>query len=478
MKLTCQFLSDNEKNRIHEDSLKILSEVGVKFASDRALKILSENGAAIDKDKKIAKIPAEMVSQALKTAPKSFVLGARNPEFDFPMPSSYTGYTLDGAATFVTDFKTGKRRRALSQDLIDSLRIFEEMPLAAIAWPSVQCDDVPQKSGEIHTTLISFINSSKHIQNELHHPREIPYLIEALSAILGGEDAIKARKIFSVVYCTVPPLTHVGDMCDAYLDLVKYHVPILPYPMPAAGSTGPASLYSDVTIANAESLSSLVLFQMTEPGTPIIYGHAAGITNFSLGTFLEGAPESTLINGALGELAHFYGLPNTQAGCLTDANLPGAQSIMEKTLSTLPLVLSGADVVQGTGELNTSQLLLLEQIVVDHEIACMCKRFKDGITVSDDKDYFNDIVEVKPGGHFLSQPKTVEACRSNEFYAPMLCDRNTYEDWMAAGEPHMYTKAREQVSRILASPQKNPLPDNIIATLEEIMQRAEMELDG
>ena len=38
--------------------------------------------------------------------------------------------------------------------------------------------------------------------------------------------------------------------------------------------------------------------------------------------------------GARGEMAKFYGLPNEQAGCLTDAKEHGAQAIMEKMLTT------------------------------------------------------------------------------------------------------------------------------------------------
>ena len=132
MKLGLNFLSEDEKHRIHRDSIKILSQVGVKFMSNKALDILEKNGAGVDYDTRIAKIPPEMVDEALIRAPKSFVLGARNPEFDFAMPSSFTSYTLDGAATFALDFKTGQRRNAVSQDLIDSLRIFEEMPLAHV----------------------------------------------------------------------------------------------------------------------------------------------------------------------------------------------------------------------------------------------------------------------------------------------------------------------------------------------------------
>jgi trimethylamine--corrinoid protein Co-methyltransferase len=476
MKLSCQFLSEDERGRIHADSIKILSEIGVEFRSDKALKILADGGAIVDAGSRIARIPEEMVDQALKTAPRSFVLGARNPQFDFPLPSPYTAYTLDGSATYAIDFETGSRRTALTRDLIDGLRVFEEMPLAVVGWPAVHCDDAPQHSVAIHANLTSFIHSSKHFQNEVFGVREVPYLIDAMAAILGSEDAIKERKIFSLVYCTIPPLAHAGDMCDAYLELAKFHVPILPYPMPAAGSTGPASLYSDTAVANAESLSALVLFQIAEPGTPIIYGHAAGITNFNLGTFVEGAPESTLINGALGEMARFYDLPNTQSGCLTDAKQPGGQAIIEKALSALSLVLGGVDLINGTGELDTSQLLVLEQIVVDHEIACMCKRYRDGIDVSDAKDYLADVAAAGPGGHFITRPSTLKACRSEEFFMPALCDRNSYEMWESLGRPDVYDQARKKVVEILSSPPKNPLPDDVVGQLEEIMRKAAREL--
>jgi len=472
MDLNLNILSEEEKRRIHGDSLKILDEIGVKFMSKKALKILADNGARVNKEDHIVKIPEDMVNRALQTAPKSFVLGARNPDFDFVLPSAYTGYTLDGAATFALDFKTGERRNALTKDMIASLRIFEEMPLATVVWPNVMCDDLTENYNEVRPSFLSLIHSSKHIQNELHHPREVPFLIQGLAAILGSEAAVKQRKIFSVCYCTVPPLTHDREMCDAYLDLVRFHVPILSLPMPAAGSTGPASLYSDIAVANAESLSTLVLFQMAEPGTPIILGHAAGITNFSLGTFLEGAPESSLINGALGEMSRHYGLPNTQGGCLTDAKQPGAQAIMEKMLSTLPLVLSGADVINGTGELDTSQLLVLEQIVVDHEIALMCQRYKDGIDISDAKNLIADVRSAQPGGHFLTQPGTLKYCRSSEFFTPALCDRNTYEHWEELGRPDLYANARRRVEEIMATPPLNPLPDDIVAELEKIEQKA------
>jgi trimethylamine--corrinoid protein Co-methyltransferase len=455
MRLQCRYLSPSEIERIHRDSLKILEGVGVRFHSARAREILKQHGARVDGGGEIVRIPKELVDQALATAPKEFTLGARNPAFDFA---------------------TGERRYAVTADLVASLRLFEELPLGTVVWPNVVLSDVPEAAGDLRTAFLSFEHSSKHIQHEIHHPAHVPYLLEGLAAILGTEAAIRERKIFSVCYCTIPPLTHDAEMCDACLELARFHVPILAYPMPAAGSTGPASLYSDIAVANAESLSALTLFQLASPGAPIICGHAAGITNFRTGGFVEGAPESNLINGALGEMARFYGLPNTQAGCLTDAQAPGAQAVLEKLLTTLPLVLSGVDLINGIGEIATSQLLVQEQILVDHEIARLCQRLRDGVEVNDAKDYFEDVARVGPGGHFLMEDHTVAACRSPEFLLPLLADRNAYERWVDLGRPELYGTAREKVAQMLAGPARNPLPEDVRERLAGILRRAETEL--
>ncbi len=74
------------------------------------------------------------------------------------------------------------------------------------------------------------------------------------------------------------------------------------------------------------------------------------------------------------------------------------------------------------------------------------------------------------------QPNTLDACRSNEFMMPTLCDRGSFEQWVELGRPDMYDRAKERVEEILASPQRNPLPDDVIGKLENIMQKADEEL--
>ena len=472
MQVNCQILSDDERHLIHQESLRILEEIGVQIHSQKARQILERNGAQVDHDTKIVHIPEELTRQALATAPKSFTLGARWPDNDFELPSTRSGYVLDNGGIYIRDFKTGGRRITNFQDNVDILRVFDEMQFASLVWPTTVHEFDP-RSATVKTTIASYMYTSLHIQDELELPEHVPFIIEALETLLGSADAVRERKIYSLVYCTLPPLGHEGHMCDAYLELLDYEVPICIYPMPCAGSTGPASLFSNIAMANAEALSALVLFQLAQPVTPIIFGSATGSTNFRTGNFLEGSPEMVLQAGATGEMARFYGLPNEQSGCLTDAKEHGPQAIMEKMLTTLPLVLSGADLVQGTGALDTSNMMSLEQIVVDDEIARMCQRLRDGVEISPEKNYFDDIKVVEPGGHFLGRRNTRKAVRSGEFVTPVLADRNPFNQWVALGRPDLYDKARVKVEEILASPQKNPLPDDVTGKLEDIMRRAD-----
>jgi trimethylamine--corrinoid protein Co-methyltransferase len=476
MHLQTTLLAEDERRRIHAQALRILEDVGVRYMSAKARAILRKAGARVDEAAQVARIPEELVTHALRTAPKSFVLGARNPAYDVPMPAPWTGYTLDGEATFALDFRTGERRNGTTADLAASLRVFEDLPLGTVVWPNVMLSDVPVHASNLHAVCGSLRHSSKHIQHELHAPAEIPLLLEALTAVLGSEEAVRRRRIFSVCYCTIPPLTHDAEMCETYLELATFGVPILAYPMPACGATGPASLFSNVAVSVAEALSTVVLFQLAAPGVPVIFGSAAGVMNFATGGFVEGAPESGLASAGAGEMARFYGLPNTQAGCLSDAKAPGPQAILEKFATTLPLVLGGADVINGIGELETSQLLVLEQLVVDHEIARVCRRLRAGVDARAACDLFADIVRAGPGGNFLLEDSTVAACRSGEFLMSDLVNRDTFEQWSAAGRPDLYANARRQVERMLETPAPHPLPDQAAGHLAEIVRRAEEAL--
>jgi trimethylamine--corrinoid protein Co-methyltransferase len=185
-----------------------------------------------------------------------------------------------------------------------------------------------------------------------------------------------------------------------------------------------------------------------------------------------------LQSAALTMMGRFYGLPSTSAGCTSDALDPGPQAVLEKLVTTLPPVLVGADIIVGIGEIEGDQLLVLEQMIIDHEIACYCQRLCEGVDTSEEKSLFEDIARVGPGGHFLTSKSTRQAPRGGEFYFPAIIDRFSYEAWAELGRPSMHAKARQKVRAILEGPRVDPLPEEVDQEIEEILRAADRELEA
>lgn len=470
------FLSQEEKERIHKSSIQILENTGIKFPSERALALLEKGGARIDWDRQIAYISEAMVKQALKTAPKEILIGARNPEYAITIPAGYTTYNLDGTGVNFFDYNKGQKRPAVMKDIAAACRVFQEIPLGTLMWVPVNGSDCPKNAKSIAGIGTAFASTSKHVSDEIKEPEELPYVIEILKAILGSEEEIQKQNIYSITYCTIAPLAHDKAMLEATMDLTRYKVPMTILPMPCTGSTGPASLFSNIAVANAEALSAFTVFQLTNPGTPIIFGTGTGTLNPKNGLFLEGAPEVSIMECSMSQMGKYYGFPTVVGGCITDAVVPGTQAVMEKVLSTMPLAACGVDIVQGIGLVESSMTLSLEQMLIDSEISLLCKRIAEGVRISDETDLMEDIAKVGAEGHFLKQKSTRKAMRSSEFLIPPLSDRITYDEWVALGSKDLYEKAHERVEQILASDLKDPLDHNTKKTIDEIVEAAGREL--
>jgi trimethylamine--corrinoid protein Co-methyltransferase len=476
MKFQSQILSEAEKEKIHQESLRILWEAGVKFHSQKALQLLEAAGARVDHETKIAYIPKELVDQSLATTPKAFVLGARNPAHDYPLPSSVSRYAMDGTAAFAQDFLSGQRRYGTDKDNEFALRVFQQMDMGVMAWAAVSAEDRPAQSRPLYEWFSMFKFCSKHGQHELHNAEQASYLAEGLIAVMGGEDEVRAQHAYSFIYCPVAPLVHDGPMMDAYFELGTLDVPVMLLPMPVTGTTGPASLFSNICLANAEALSSIVAYQLAHPGRPLIFSSATGSMDMRNGAFLGGTPEMGLMSAALSEMGRFYGLPATSAGCTADARQPGPDAVLEKLITSITPVLAGSDILVGFGLVESDQLLVLEQIVVDNEIGHVCERAFQGVDSDPEKNLTDDIIRVGPGGNFLAQKSTRNLARSGETYLTGLLDRHTLDQWLELGKPDMYSNARKKVEEILATPVEDPLPEDVFGKLDEILARADREL--
>ena len=101
-----QYHSAEQLDRLKQATLDILETVGVRFQSPKALDLLAQAGAGVDRATEVAKLPPDLVLEAMATAPRRFALGARDASCDIAVGDGHTYCTTDGCGVEIIDFET------------------------------------------------------------------------------------------------------------------------------------------------------------------------------------------------------------------------------------------------------------------------------------------------------------------------------------------------------------------------------------
>ncbi len=473
MQTRLQVLSEDEKNQVHERSLKILAQTGVRVDTAGGRQILKAAGAQVDENTHIVRFHKNQVEAALGRAPKKFTLGARRPGWDLPLNTGDCRLLMDGEGPTVLDRKTGKHRDSTFHDWMEATRLADALDDIGIYWRIVAATDRGDSIPDYVDYLLAlFRNFSKHIQDPIYAKEQAPWFLEILQTVFGTKETIRQNHPVSYVLCPQSPLVIDEIYTDAYLELVGWNIPVAVMPMPLMGATAPASLISTVITANCEVLATLCLIQAAEPGVPIIYAPVSALMDPRTGMLKSDAIEGGVLSAATIEMGRYYELPVETSGSATAQFVSNIQSGYERALSAMPSILSWPDILVGAGLLGGAMILSLEQMLIDTETFRMCKQAHRGIRSGDNK-WLDDVLDqVGPGGQFLDQVSTATAIHDGEWYLSKKGMIASLEEWEAAGKRELVEDSREKVNQILSSHEPLPLDEDIDRELERIRKRA------
>lgn len=411
-------LAQDAIQEIHEQSLDLLERVGINYKTPRALHVLEEAGCPVDYERTWASLPRDLVAWALEQAPRLVRLCARDPDRDVVLDGSRAHHSCDSQGTEAIDLESGERRISTAGDLRRGLLFADALDQIEIVNIMVAATDVPAHVRTIRHFALAFSQTSKHVRTGVLHAGEVPFLVEMVKAATGADEF---RPIFSVVDCTISPLMHDGPMTEACIELARLGVPIMVYPMPLAGGTSPVTLAGTILLHNVEFLSGLVLYQVVNPGTPILYGTGASQLNMQTGNFGGGA-DGHGMRLALCDLARTYNLPFNLWGLSTCSESLDALYGYEATAQCLLARLAGADEIYSMGLLGSAQILSLDKMVLDNHLARQIDIMVRPIPVDGEYLQADLIGGVGIGGHYLGQRETRAFTRRE--YVPV---------WPAAG---------------------------------------------
>jgi trimethylamine--corrinoid protein Co-methyltransferase len=473
METLLRVLSEDEKTEVHERSLKILAETGVRVNTAKGRQYLKDAGAKVDENSKIVKFPRAMVEKSLRLAPKNFTLGARRPGWELPMNTGECNLIADGEGISVIDRKTGEHRPSTFKDWWEATRLMDALDEIGVYWDIVERGDAEESvSSAVKHWRDIFSNCSKHVQDASPNAEFSPWLLEIIQAIFGDKETVRRTHPFSFLVCPKSPLEIEEQRTDAYLELLGWDIPIAVMPMPLMGGTGPGNMISMTILGNCEVLAMLCLIQAADPGTPFIYAPALAVMNPRTGAYNAGAVENGLLSSAGIEMARFYGLPVEGSGGGTDTYAPGIQASYERVMNSLIPMLSWPDLFVGAGLLGGSMILSLEQLVIDAEIFRMSKQAQRGILTHEEM-WLDDVIQrVGPGGHFLGEKSTAVNMRSGEWMIPRLGVHEAQESWEMAGKKNILEEAREKVEHLLSTHEPLSLSDVVEKELDKIQKRA------
>jgi trimethylamine--corrinoid protein Co-methyltransferase len=475
MRTLLQVLSNDERDQVHERTLRILSKTGVRVDTASGRRFLGDAGALVDEDTHIVRFPRTLVESSLDMAPKEFVLGARRPDWDLKMNGGDCTMLIDGEATFVLDRETGERRQPTFSDWLETTKLIDALDEVGLYWSMVELPE--DREGKSIAELVTywrhlFRNFSKHIQDGITKREQAPWLLEVLQVIFGDKETIRQRHPLSFLLCPQSPLIIDGPHTDAYLALAGWDVPVGIMPMPLMGATAPGSLISLTILGNCEVLAMLCLLQAASPYTPVIYAPALAVIDPRTGRYSAGAIESALTGAAATEMARYYGLPVEASGLGTDHHVPSIQAGYERGMGGFLPTLSWPDILVGPGLLGGSMILSQQQLLIDVEMFRMYKQARRGIITGEGK-WLDDVIEqVGPGGNFLGQRTTRAGMRGGEWYIGKIGVHDAFETWETAGKPSLLEEINEKLDHILSTHRPLPLPDEAEVELVRIQERA------
>jgi trimethylamine--corrinoid protein Co-methyltransferase len=423
------------KEKIISEAKIVLAEIGMDIAVEETKQILADHGADVDNPDGRVRIGDSMVETALDSAPLSFslydVLGEETHTFE----GQRTHFTPGSAAINILDRDSGEIRPAMTADLVALAKLVSRLPRY----------DAQATSEVIRDLLL---------------------------AVRGTAENLAAKPVGMLTCCPTAPLRWTDEGSHNLMDCARMRIPVEIIPVPLTGFMAPVTLVGTLIQHTAEVLSGVVIAQLVQPGTPVLFGGSPAIFDVRYSTTPMGAIETTMLTCGAAEVGRHLGLPTQGYISLSDSKALDAQAGLETGIGALMAALTGIDNVSGPGMLDFESAQSLEKLVVDHETCLMTDRVRAGFEPREDfpsKALFEELLAEK---HLMIADHTRRHLRSELTFPGPVIDRTSRQRWLEEGSKTLAENVATEVDRILAEFTPSRIGDDVKKNLQEVMTAA------
>lgn len=470
MRPVVRFLSDELRDRIISEAREILCKLGLEIHNKNILSMLQEHGEKVEIDRYHVLLTNEIIDRALQTVPESFklfdVLGKETHDF-----SEYNVYFTPGSAALnILDSGTGKIRRPTTADYVRYARLVSRLDHIASQSTAFIPADVHEKISDSYRLYLSLLFCEKPVVTGAFTIEAFDIMRDLQLAVRGTKEELAAKPLTIFSCCPTSPLKWSDVTSQNLVDCAQYSIPVEFVSMPLSGFMAPVTLVGTLVQHTAETLSGVVISQLANPGTPVLYGGSPAIFDVRYETTPMGAVETQMLDCAYNEIGKHLGMPTQAYISLSDAKQLDAQAGLESSMGATLAALSGINNISGPGMLDFESCQSLEKLVLDNEICGMTLRMVKGIEPKEDFPSLPRFEELLKEKHLLISKHTLRYLKEEFYFPGPVIDRASRARWQEEGGKTLLEGAHREVEKLIGKYEPSRLPDDTKKELTKLME--------
>jgi trimethylamine--corrinoid protein Co-methyltransferase len=464
------FLDNNLIEKIISEARDLLCKLGITLHNKDILEVLSGHGATVDPDKFHVLFTDDIIDKALGSTPSSFklfdVLG--NETHDF---SGYNSYFTPGTAAInILDYETNELRKPDTEDFIKYSKLMSGLKYIASTSTAFIPADVTEKISDSYRLYLSLLYCEKPVVTGAFTIEGFEIMKDLQLAVRGTKEALDEKPLTIFSCCPTSPLKFSDVTSQNVVDCARFGIPVEFIAMPLSGFMAPVTLVGSLIQHTAETISGIIISQLTNPGTPILYGGSPAIFDMRYETTPMGAIETMMIDCAYNEIGKFLGIPTQAYISLSDAKRLDAQAGLESSMGATLAVLSGINNISGPGMLDFESCQSLQKLILDNEICGMMQRMARGIEPKEDFPSIPLFQELLKEKHLLISKHTRKYIREEHYFTGKVINRANLSRWEDEGSLSLAERANQEIDRLLNEYQPSGLSKDIKKELTRRME--------
>jgi trimethylamine--corrinoid protein Co-methyltransferase len=464
-----KILTDDLIKEVLLQAKDILESLGVVVENQEALDLFSSIGINENEKGRIC-IPRDLVEKSVQSAPKSIRLYNREGIEAVRLEGDRICFDPGSAALNYLDYETKEYRLPVTKDYVKLATLLNYLEHIHTQSTSMVCSDVPTEISDAYRVYLSLQFCNKPIVTGTFRKESFHTMKDLLLVFRDDENHLRKKPLAIFDNCPSPPLRWSDLTCQSVIDAAKAGIPSEMISMPMMGANSPASIFGAVVQHCAETLSGIVISQLTEKGSPVVWGGSPSVFDMRKGTTPMGAIETMMIDAAYVQVAKSLDFPTHAYMGLSDSKTLDMQAGFETAIGATIAALSGVNMISGPGMIDFESGFSLEKLIVDNDICGMMHRLSNGITNYEEvitRELLDGYEEKK---QLLSHPTTRSLYRK-EFYFPSdAVDRSTRDEW-AQTKKTSDQRAHEILKQVLDKPLLNEISKESKQELSSIIGR-------